>query len=128
MLDQRTFPAIAEGLKDGNQRTVAAVVWAMSSAKNYPASMVYALLEDPAMPKGQVVSILAAQKARLNARELLKHAYTQEATEKAALLKLTVRGLRFISRQRSSGNGWRRNGDSFSNGPVDMPRSFRRNR
>ena len=29
MLDQRTFPVVAEGLMDGNQRTVAAVVWAM---------------------------------------------------------------------------------------------------
>ena len=37
---------MAEGLKDGNQRTVAAVVWAMSSAKNYPASMLYNLLEE----------------------------------------------------------------------------------
>ena len=88
MLDARTFPVIAEGLKDGNQRTVAAVVWAMSSAKNYPASMLYGLLENPDMPKGQVVSILAAQKARLNARELLKHAYAQEPTEKAALFRV----------------------------------------
>jgi serine/threonine-protein kinase len=88
MLDQRTFPVVAEGLKDGNQRTVAAVVWAMSSAKTYPASMLYGLLEDPAMPKGQIVSILAAQKARLNARELLKHAYAQEPTEKAALFRV----------------------------------------
>src|SRR5512145_792042 len=87
LLDQRTFPAVAEGLKDGNQRTVAAVVWAMSSAKNYPASMLYGLLEDPASPKGPVVSILAAQKARLNARELLKHAYAQEPTEKAAMFR-----------------------------------------
>ena len=88
MLDARTFPVVAEGLKDGNQRTVAAVVWAMSSAKNYPASMLYNLLEQPDMPKGQVVSILAAQKARLNARELLKHAYAQEPTEKAALFRV----------------------------------------
>jgi serine/threonine-protein kinase len=88
MLDQRTFPVVAEGLKDGNQRTVAAVVWAMSTAKNYPASMLYNLLEQPSMPKGQVVSILAAQKARLNARELLKHAYAQEPTEKAALFRV----------------------------------------
>jgi len=88
MLDARTFPVVAEGLKDGNQRTVAAVVWAMSSAKSYPASMLYNLLEQPEMPKGQVVSILAAQKARLNARELLKHAYAQEPTEKAALFRV----------------------------------------
>jgi serine/threonine-protein kinase len=88
MLDARTFPVVAEGLKDGNQRTVAAVVWAMSSAKNYPASMLYNLLEQADMPKGQVVSILAAQKARLNARELLKHAYAQEPTEKAALFRV----------------------------------------
>jgi serine/threonine-protein kinase len=88
LLDQRTFAAVAEGLKDGNQRTVAAVVWAMSSAKNYPASMLYGLLENAEMPKGPVVSILAAQKARLNARELLKHAYAQEPTEKAALFRV----------------------------------------
>jgi eukaryotic-like serine/threonine-protein kinase len=88
MLDARTFPVVVEGLKDGNQRTVAAVVWALSSAKNYPASMLYSLLENPEMPKGQVVSILAAQKARLNARELLKHAYAQEPTEKAALFRV----------------------------------------
>jgi serine/threonine-protein kinase len=88
MLDQRTFPVVAEGLMDGNQRTVAAVVWAMSTAKNYPASLLYGLLENPGMPKGQVVSIIAAQKARLNARELLKHAYAQEPTEKAALFRV----------------------------------------
>ena len=104
MLDARTFPAIADGLKDGNQRTVAAVVWAMSSAKNYPASMLYSLLENPEMPKGQVISIIAAQKARLNARELLKHAYAQEPTEKAALQTALVRLLLgfFVSGAESS--------------------------
>ena len=40
------------------------------------------------MPKGTVVAILAAQKARLNARELLQHAYSQEPAEKAAMFKI----------------------------------------
>ena len=88
MLDQRTFPTVAEGLKDGNQRTVAAVVWAMSSAHNYPQTLLYGLLDDASMPKGPVVSILMAQKTRLNARVLLKHAYAQEPTEKAALFRI----------------------------------------
>ncbi len=88
MLDNKTFPLVAEGLKDGNQRTVAAIVWALGSSKGYTASLLYGLLENPEMPKGPVVGVITAQKARLNARELLKHAYAQEPTEKAALFRI----------------------------------------
>jgi serine/threonine-protein kinase len=88
LLDQRTFPAIAAGLADGNQRTVAAVTWALSSGRVYPANLLYGLLEDPKMPKSQVVSILAAQKTRLNARDLLQRAYKEEPAEKAAMFRI----------------------------------------
>jgi HEAT repeat protein/tRNA A-37 threonylcarbamoyl transferase component Bud32 len=88
LLDQRTFPLVAAGLVDGNQRTVAAVTWALSTGRNYPANLLFPLLENAQMPKSQVVSIMAAQKARLNARELLQRAYSQEPAEKAAMFRI----------------------------------------
>ena len=88
LLDYRTFPSIAAGLVDGNQRTVAAVTWALSTGRNYPTSLLLALLENPEMPKSQVVSILAAQKQRLNARDVLQRAYAQEPAEKAAMFRI----------------------------------------
>jgi HEAT repeat protein/tRNA A-37 threonylcarbamoyl transferase component Bud32 len=88
LLDNKTFAAVAEGLKDGNQRTVAAVVWALGSSKNYSPQLLYGLLESPDAPKGPLVNVLIAQKSRLNARDLLKHAYQQEPTEKAAMFRI----------------------------------------
>ncbi len=88
LLDNRTFPAVAAGLADGNQRTVAAVAAALSRSRNYGANLLYGLLDNPAVPKGTVVGILGAQKSRLNARDLLQRAYGQEPGEKAALFKI----------------------------------------
>ena len=90
LLDDKTFPTVAAGLAEGNQRAVAGITWAMSSSRGYSAGLLYRLLDDPKMPKGPVVSIVTAQKARLHPRELLKHAYTQEPTEKAALFRLVA--------------------------------------
>jgi len=88
LLDNRTFHAVAEGLTDGNQRAVAGVSMALSTGQNFQASLLYPLLDNPRMPKSQVVSILAAQKSRLNARELLQRSYAQEPAEKAAMFRI----------------------------------------
>jgi eukaryotic-like serine/threonine-protein kinase len=90
LLDNRTFATVANGLTEGNQRTVAGVAGALSNSRNYAANLLYGLLDNPAMPKGTVVAILAAQKARLNARELLQRAYGQEPAEKAAMFKIVA--------------------------------------
>ncbi len=87
-LDNKGFPLVAAGLSDGNQRTVSALTWALSTGRNYAPQLLYPLLDDPAMPKAAVVGILAAQKSRLNARDLLKHAYNQQPAEKAALFRI----------------------------------------
>src|SRR5262245_36149307 len=60
LLDNKTFPLVAEGLKDGNQRTVAAVVWALGSSKAYSADQLYALLEAPDSPRGPIVNVMVA--------------------------------------------------------------------
>ena len=35
LIDNKTFPILAEGLADGNARTVAAVSWALANSRNY---------------------------------------------------------------------------------------------
>lgn len=90
LLDQKTLPAVAAGLADGNQRTVAAVTWALSSSNRIPVGQLYQLLDDPQMPKGPVVAVLTAHKARLGVRELLARAYTLEPAEKAAMFRIVA--------------------------------------
>jgi len=88
LLDNRTLPTVVAGLSDGNQRTVAAITWALSSARGYTPQLLLPMLDDPALPKASLVAVLAAQKSRLVARDLLKYAYSQEPAEKAALFRI----------------------------------------
>lgn len=88
LLDNRSFAAISEGLQDGNARTAAGVTAALSRSSKYSPQLLFSLLDNPAIPKGAVISILAAQKDRLNARDLLQRAYTLEPAEKAAMFRI----------------------------------------
>ena len=76
LLDNKTLPAVVAGLSDGNQRTVASITWALSSSRGYTPQLLLGMLDDPAVPKAPLVSAIAAQKARLAARDVLKHAYS----------------------------------------------------
>jgi serine/threonine-protein kinase len=88
LLDNRSLPAIAAGLRDGNQRTVAAVTTALANGRGYSPQLLLTMLEDPTLPKGPLVTVIGAQKSRLAAREILKNAYAQEPAEKAALFRI----------------------------------------
>jgi hypothetical protein len=77
LLDNKTFPLVAAGLTEGNQRTVAGAATALSSSRNYAANLLFGLLDQPAMPKGTIVGIMTAQKARMNARDVLRRAYNR---------------------------------------------------
>jgi serine/threonine-protein kinase len=88
LLDDKSFSTVAKGMADGNQRTVAGIAAAMSSSRGYSPANLYRLLGDPSMPKGPLVGVIADQKSRLNPRDLLQHAYKQEASEKAALFRV----------------------------------------
>jgi eukaryotic-like serine/threonine-protein kinase len=90
LLDAKTFPVVTAGLADGNQRTAAALATALSNSQRYPASQLLPLLDRPEMPKGTVIAILAAQKGRLNAREVLQRAYSQDPAEKAAMFRIVA--------------------------------------
>jgi HEAT repeat protein/tRNA A-37 threonylcarbamoyl transferase component Bud32 len=90
LLDNKSLPAVVAGLADGNQRTVTAVTEALSVARGYNPQLLLSMLDDPAVPKGPLVSAIAAQKARVPARDVLKRAYSQEPAEKAALFRIVA--------------------------------------
>jgi serine/threonine-protein kinase len=88
MVDNKTFPVMAEGLSDDNPRAVKAIAWALTSSRNYTPQLLLDLLAKPGISKPAVMDILASQKGRLSVRELLNHAYNQEASEKASLFRI----------------------------------------
>ncbi|MBB6091414.1 serine/threonine-protein kinase [Povalibacter uvarum] len=88
LVDNKTFPILAQGLVDGSPRTIAAVGWALTASTNYNASMLIDLLGREEVSKSAVIEIIAAQKNRFTVRELLQHAYNQESNEKAALFRI----------------------------------------
>ena len=88
LVDNKTFPLLVQGLADGSPRTIAAVGWALTASTNYSPSLLIDLLGREDVAKPAVIEIIAAQKHRFSVRELLQHAYNQEANEKAALFKI----------------------------------------
>jgi eukaryotic-like serine/threonine-protein kinase len=88
LIDNRTFPVVVQGLVDGNPRTIAAVSHALASSRNYSPNLLIELLERDDVSKPAVLDIIGAQKNRFAVRDLLQHAYNQEANEKAALFRI----------------------------------------
>jgi serine/threonine-protein kinase len=90
LLDNKSFPTIAAGLLDGNQRTVGSVATALSGSQRYSPNLLLPLLDRPEVPKSTVIGIMAAHKTRMNARDVLLRAYSQEAADKTAMFKIVA--------------------------------------
>ena len=88
LVDNKTFPILVEGLTEGNARTVAAVSWALSTSRNFSPALLIELLNRDDVSKPAVLEIITAHKNRFSVRDLLQHAYAQEANEKAALFRI----------------------------------------
>lgn len=88
LVDSKTFPMLVEGLTDGSPRTIAAVSWALTASHNFSPNLLIELLAREDVSKPAVLEIIAAQKQRFSVRDLLQHAYSQEANEKAALFRI----------------------------------------
>lgn len=88
LADNKTFPLLAQGLADGSSRTIAAIGWALTASNNYSPALLIDLLNRDDVSKPTVLEIIAAQKHRFTVRDLLQHAYNQEANEKAALFRI----------------------------------------
>ena len=88
LIDNKSFPILAEGMAEGSPRTVSAIGQALAASRNYSASLLIELLGRADMPKPTILEVIAGQKGRFTVRDLLQHAYSQEANEKAALFKI----------------------------------------
>ena len=88
LADSKNLPALLQGLADSNARTVAAVAWALSSAKGFPATELLPALKDPDIAGAALIDVIGAHKSRIPLRELLAAAYNQDSGDKAALFKI----------------------------------------
>ncbi|GAC1673734.1 MAG: hypothetical protein NVS9B2_22580 [Steroidobacteraceae bacterium] len=88
LIDAKTLPQLLRTVADANGRAVSGIAWALSSSKNYPANALLDALSKPDMPKQIILDVIAAQKSRFAARDLLNAAYSQEANERTGLFKI----------------------------------------
>ena len=90
LIDNKTFPILAQGLADGSPRTVTAIGQALTASRNYSPTLLIELLGRDDVAKPTVLDVIGAQKGRFTVRDLLQHAYSQEANEKAALFRIVA--------------------------------------
>jgi eukaryotic-like serine/threonine-protein kinase len=88
LIDAKTLPHLLRTMADANSRATSGIAWALSSSRNYPATALLDALAKPDMPKQVIIDVIAAQKTRFTVRELLNTAYSQEASERAAIFKI----------------------------------------
>lgn len=88
LIDNKSFPILAQGMIEGSPRTVQAIGQALAASRNYSSNLLIELLGREDMPKPTILEVIAGQKGRFTVRDLLQHAYSQEANEKAALFKI----------------------------------------
>src|SRR5687767_11078906 len=88
LIDNKSFPILVQGLVEGSPRTISAIGQALTASRNYAANQLIELLGREDMPKPTILEVIAAQKNRFTVRDLLQHAYSQEANEKVALFRI----------------------------------------
>ncbi len=88
LIDNKSFPRLAQALQEEHGRTVAGVAWALATARNYAPTLLLDLLSNPAVSRPALLSVIGAQRDRFSLRDLLNAAYTQEPSEKAALFRI----------------------------------------
>ena len=88
LIDNRTFPLLAQALAEENPRAVQGVAWALSTSRNYSPSLLIDLLGAQGVSRPAVLEIIKAHKQRFQLRDLLAAAYLQDPNEKAALFRI----------------------------------------
>ena len=88
MATNQNFKEMAKGLAHPNERCVAGVAWAMSSAKTYSVDKLQELLILEDISTHAVLDIMRSHIDKLNVRQLLNIAYQLEPREKKAVFKM----------------------------------------
>ncbi len=88
LADAKNVPLILQGLAEPNPRTTAAVAWALSSAKGFPAGLLLDALRNADLASPALIEVIGAHKARIPLRDLLAAAYAHDSGDKSALFKI----------------------------------------
>jgi serine/threonine-protein kinase len=88
LADAKNVPLILQGLTEPNPRTTAAVAWALSSAKGFPATLLLDALKNPDIAGPALIDVIAAHRDRIPLRDLLAAAYAHDSGDKAALFRI----------------------------------------
>jgi len=88
LVNERSFPLFAEGLKNQDRRCASGVAWALSNSTNYSADRLLQLIGEEDVSIAIMSDILREQADRLNVRALLARAYELEHQEQIAAFKL----------------------------------------
>lgn len=90
LIDNKSFPILVQGMAEGSPRAIAAIGQALAASRNYSSNLLIELLGRDDMPKPTILEVIAGQKGRFSVRDLLQHAYSQEANEKVALFRIVA--------------------------------------
>ena len=88
LTDEKTLMVVLLGLAAPSPRTVAAVAWALSSAKNFPAVRLLDGFQNPDIASAALIEVINAHKTRIPLRDLLAVAYTNDSSDRTALFKI----------------------------------------
>jgi HEAT repeat protein/tRNA A-37 threonylcarbamoyl transferase component Bud32 len=88
IVNQKNFPKFLQGMIEGSPRVIAGLRAALSQSRNYPQHLLLEALGQPDVPKAALLDVIANQRDRFGARELLNAAYSQQPNEKVALFRV----------------------------------------
>jgi serine/threonine-protein kinase len=88
LADVKTLPMLVALLGENKGRAASGLSWALSTSNNYPPQALLEALAKPGAPRPALIEIIAAQKARFTARELLSAAFSLDPPERASLFKV----------------------------------------
>ncbi len=90
IVNQKNFPKFIQAMIEGSPKVVAGLKWALGSSRAYPPNLLLEAIAQNDVPKSAVLDVIAAQKDRFSARELLNAAYNQQPNEKVALFRVVA--------------------------------------
>ncbi|MEM6640110.1 MAG: HEAT repeat domain-containing protein [Pseudomonadota bacterium] len=88
LLNPDILDTYLEALASEESRVVAGVAWALGSSKSYDPNRLIDLLDRADMPKAKIFEIIAANKDRIDPRQLLRNAYELAPSEKEQAMKI----------------------------------------
>jgi len=88
LLDNTSLPLFVQALTDGNSQLVTRTTDLLCRSTGYDPNRLMTSFSDPRVSKSALIQVLSAHRSRLDAGALLRYAYTLDATDRNALMKL----------------------------------------